>query len=434
MIRRKEGRTLLVDFNFGSPIKSSDDLVEAQTSRFITKESSIEETEGFLCKKCLGAYEKERLVNNYDIINEELEEGGYDLNPDMDEELKCQYCLKRRRDTDAVCLVDGLPSCINCSSSKKLESTNDLNYSSLGQILNETVLLNGSITEKKKGMKRFKTEADLGSEKRNTQADVFQSKSLSDFQNSISEEKQQSTSHSRKKRSMMSGTHHHTLSLNLNSVYDNSNEETNSSAQKTKISFHEYSHKEIDNKIMHLVSPKSNMELKFKTNNINFLQIEKMCKSLDYIFENTSKISINLPIICQAPKNTRVDLDILRKLEQNGNYLLILLDDKNEFLFGLVLNTFSGKKVGKLFKKFHVVDEIQMHKANKASHIEYLDAILENVIIKNNLLNVENYFNFDLITFKFNVDNAKLNKFLTISRNRDLLSSGISFMNIYDMC
>ena len=434
MIRRKEGRTLLLDFNFGSPIKSSEETAEDQASRYITKESSIQETEGFLCKSCLGAYEKERQVNNYDIINEELEEGGYDLNPDMEEELKCQYCLKKRRDTDAVCLVDGLPSCINCSSSKKLESTNDLNYSSLGQILNETVLLNGSLNEKKKGIKRMRTNIDMGSERRNAQVDVFQSKSLSEFQNSISEEKEKFGSHSRKKRSMFSGTHHHTLSLNLNSAYENSIEEINGSAQKTKISFHEYTHKEIDNKIMHLVSPKSNMELKFKTNNINFLQIEKMCKSLDYIFENTSKVSINLPIIYQAPKNSKADLDILKKLEQNGNYLLILLDDKNEFLFGLVLNTFSGKKVGKLFKKFHVVDEIQMHKANKASHIEYLDVILENIIIRNNLLNVEYYFNFDLSTYKFNVENAKLNKFLTISRNRDLLSSGISFMNIYDMC
>jgi hypothetical protein len=438
MIKGKERRSNISDFNFGSPIKSKEEEILPKKYVLENKDSGFQESDGYLCKGCLLNYENERMANNYGIIDEEIDEGGFDLNPTMEEETKCHFCMKKRKDVEAVCLVEGLPSCINCSSNKKLESNNDLNYSSLGQILNETVILNGSL-DKKKGLKRYKSESEfLSADRRNSQLENIQTKTLSEFQNYHSEEKEININHSRKKKSMFTGMHHPTLSLNLNSVYESTNATHDgtdmSFLAKSKISFHEYTHKEIDNKIMNLVSPKSSMDLKFKANNMKYFQIEKMCKSLDYIFDNSNKVTINLPIIYQSPKNTSGDSDLSKKLDSNGNYLLILLDEKNEFLFGIVLNFFNGKKIGKIFKKFHIVDEMHINKNNKSSNIEYFDPILENITIKNNLLSLDNFFNFDLLTYKFSIDNAKLLKFLTISRNRGLLTSGINFMNIYDMC
>lgn len=438
MIKRKEKRINLSDFNFGSPIKSNEEPEIPKKYLLDSKHPEIQESEGFLCKRCLNNYENERMANNYDIIDEELDEGGFDLNPMMDEETKCYYCKKKRKDVEAVCLVDGLPSCINCQAKKKLESNSDLNFSSFGQILNETVILNGSM-DRNRGLKRYKSESEfMSADRRIFQLDNIQTKTTSEFQNYNSEEKEININRSRKKKSMMTGMQNTNLSLNLNSVYENTNSNYDAADKsivyKSKISFHEYSHKEIDNKIMNLVSPKNTMDMKFKANNMKYFQIEKMCKSLDYIFDNSNKVTINLPIIYQSPKNNSEESDLSKKLDLNGNYLLIFLDEKNEFLFGIVLNFFNGKKIGKVFKKFHIVDEMHLHKNNKLSNVEYFDPILENITIKNNMLLAENHFIFDLLTYKFIVENTKLLKFLSISRNRGVLSSSINFMNIYDMC
>ena len=370
-------------------------------------------TQGFLCEGCITQYEKEKLSSYYDddeSPDEELDVLGFDLNPDMDEETTCNFCTKKRKNSPAVCLNNGKPTCLDCLNGTS-NSIEDSNLSSLNQILNDSNLLNNSQNDKKETYKRMMTDI-------NTFTKISDRiKSSMDMRYDLSPTIAKGNKKVRTN-----------ISLNLNNVYDEENgvKPQLSTSSKRRSTIFEYSNKEINSKIMNLVSPRNSVDLKFRKN-FNLNQIEKLCKSLEYIFENSSqRVTIHLPLIYEGLKTSN-NSEWAEKLNSNGNFLFTFLNSKNDFLFGFVCNTFSEKKLGKLFKRVQDIGKSKIQ-------IEYADQIFDTITIKKETILVEGQFVYDISNNKISFENTKLLKFLISPQTRQDLTSQIENFKIYDMC
>jgi hypothetical protein len=371
--------------------------------------------QGFLCEFCISQYEKEKLSSYYDeddsMAEEEMDMIGFDLNPDMEEEKYCNSCSKKRKNTPAICLNNGQPSCLDCLN--KAFNSNEESVLGSMNILNDSGIQNSAKSvDKKFTYKRMMSEAHSISK-------------ISERIKSVEYSKIDSINNGQKNK-----INKPNISMNLNNIYEEEEPKTtqltpNNNAKK-RLSIFEYSNKEINSKIMNLVSPRNSVDIKFRKN-VNLNQIEKICKSLDYIFENpTPKVAIHLPFIYDGSKTVN-ECDWTKKLDTNGNYLFSFLDSREEFLFGLVCNTFSDKKLAKLFKK---IPDIGKSK----SSIEYCDHIFDSLTITQNLLLIDGYLSYDIENRKLSLDNNKLLKFFLSSHSRQDMTAQINLMNIYDMC
>jgi hypothetical protein len=372
-------------------------------------------TQGFLCELCVTQYERQKLSSYYDedeesMSEEEMDLIGFDLNPDMEEEKYCNSCSKKRKNTTAVCLSNGQPSCLECLN-KAGHSYEESNISSIYGLNDSGVDNNSKSAQKKFAYKRMMSEAHSISK-------------ISDRIKSVEFNKIEAQNNGLKNKLNKAN-----ISMNLNNLYQEEepkmNQLTPSNAKK-RLSIFEYSNKEINSKIMNLVSPRNSVDLKFRKN-LNLNQIEKICKSLDYIFENSSqKVIIHLPFIYDGSKSVN-EIHWNKKLDSNGNYLFTFLDSREEFLFGLVCNTFSDKKIAKLFKKIQDIGKSK-------SSIEYSDHIFESITITEKLLLIDGYLSYEIENKKLSLDNNKLIKFFMSSQSRQDMTSQINIMNIYDMC
>jgi hypothetical protein len=208
--------------------------------------------------------------------------------------------------------------------------------------------------------------------------------------------------------------------------------------------FTDYTQEEIDNKIKNLVSSKTTIDLKLGKNNPIIKQIDKMCKSLEIIFQNSQIVNIHLPIIYQGSKDcTTPNKSLNDNIKENGNYLFIYLDDRKEFLFGFLFTTVYKKLAGKFFKKFinsNPSEKTVIKKENKKSNtqnyntIEFLEMIVENINFSTNFLFLDGVFKFDLSSYKFNIESDKLSKFFYLPQMKSYLSSNIKHLIVYDMC
>jgi hypothetical protein len=208
--------------------------------------------------------------------------------------------------------------------------------------------------------------------------------------------------------------------------------------------FTDYTQEEIDNKIKNLVSSKTTIDLKLRKNNPIIKQIDKMCKSLEIIFQNSQIVNIHLPIIYQGSKDcTTPNKSLNDNIKENGNYLFIYLDDRKEFLFGFLFTTVYKKLAGKFFKKFinsNPSEKTVIKKENKKSNtqnyntIEFLEMIVENINFSTNFLFLDGVFKFDLSSYKFNIESDKLSKFFYLPQMKSYLSSNIKHLIVYDMC
>lgn len=448
-----------IKLSIGNPGDLMKIINENLDSKVESVKNQVHITDGFFCRGCFRANEGKNSSSNINEDNSSFEEDpdliGYDINPEMDEETKCVYCLRKRKDNPAVCLFEGNPSCFDCASKKHLKSETtkeeiNLNISSINQLLNDSAsaLLNLSQSEVKGNggfLKRTNTIANFKNGKNaikkrhdsmamqpitpssivpslNTSINNSKFGQKNKFSIDFSSINKKEDTHSPVK--VTSRLQKPSIGLNFNDSQEGDDSKLN------KPYFTEYTHKEIDNKIMSLVSPRASIDLKYRKS-INFnTQIEKLCKSLNVIFEkvNFQKININLPPVINSKKSdfkTGGHLSgLIKNLNSTGSYLFIFTDEEKEFLFGFLLYVFTINKVAKFF--------IKSPEANPP--ITYHDTIYEGIKIEKHSLTCENNFSFDFQTFKFITESGKLMKFFFNIEEKGYLYTNIVNMDIYDMC
>jgi hypothetical protein len=190
--------------------------------------------------------------------------------------------------------------------------------------------------------------------------------------------------------------------------------------------------KEINTKIMSLLSPKTSVDMKFRRMTSTKNQIEKLCNSLEIIFESTDKIQINLPLIFESDKGDKKfpDSEIVNKFK-SGNFLFLFMDHNIEFLFGIILSGFSGKTYAKVFKK--LLNDNNRITIQASPPLEYYESTYEKVTFKSNTILLGTNFKFSFSNYQVNTEDNILTKFLKIGKTKSLISD-IHHLNIYDMC
>jgi hypothetical protein len=190
------------------------------------------------------------------------------------------------------------------------------------------------------------------------------------------------------------------------------------------------SNREINNKILNLVTPRTNGDLKFgKDSNA---RIDKLCRSLDYIFDSP-KVTINLPKIYDSLKGGINKTEWLDKINENGNYLFTFLDENDEFLFGLICNTLSNKKIGKLFKKLNPEEEHVDDLKSPNSKLKYFESTFEDIKFYDHTIIVESEFTLSFVSLKLKIENPNLSNFFYLIKTRNI-STIVNAVNLYDMC
>lgn len=399
----------------------------------------------FFCVDCFKTYEQEKTFatsgtfNNEVIDEEEERQNELDINPSMEEEKFCISCMKRNIPTQAMCLMNGEPSCSECAVKKRVlsnlpEDVNNINQINSFFIDNPVINSASENAMKEKALKRMRTLTTLtstSSEKRRVLGinnNLGQSGSVASFHHQSVDMTSASSSKNNQNsdisKTLMRNKTKYNINLNIDSIEEVDKESMNNSRLP------EVSYREIDHKIMNLVSPRTTVDLKYRKSTKS--QIERVCKSLEVIFENSQKVHINLPKIFEGSKDDSkmFDKELLQKFT-NGNFLFLFLDTNKEFLFGIVMNVFSHKMNCKIFKKFGYNEENIPEKGKPA--IEYLSDIFDQISITKNYIIIESILKFNLSTYKFLVEDGKVFKFFIYGKNKSLCNQ-IAHLNIYDMC
>jgi len=435
------------------------------------KINSFHLTEDFICYGCYSTLEKEKSNNkrqNSSIYNneEQLEDCDEDMNPEMEEEDKCVYCSKSSTISDATCLVKGQPSCIECALNfkKKPEVFSDfVRIEHITRLFSDNPIINISNSNEKaaKSVKKINEKEDSLSKSDNNSALVAELNSTKREEEKTSTKEIEHEREKERDREIFTVTRTNRkltfkdirttvnfsnyIENNFGSEIQNIPHELDNKSVKSKFlntsvskpsltSINDLTQKDINNKILNLVSPRTSIEFKYKRMNSTNRQIDKLCKSLDVIFnvQPGNKFTITLPILFQGPKFSKIEKNLFDTLQKNGNYLFYMSDVNLEFVCGLVwhCSTYDNKKIIKFFK--NIKGQNIKIKTPEFSLL-YDDDTYEEVSIKNNLILSENDFSFSMINYKLEIENLKLCKFLLNSIKR-LSIEDISYLVIYDMC
>jgi hypothetical protein len=400
------------------------------------KTNSFHLTDDFICYGCYSTFEKEKGNNkrqNSSIFNneEQLEDCEEDMNPEMEEEDRCVYCSKSSTISDATCLVKGQPACIECALNfkKKPEIFSDsVRIEHITRLFSDNPIINTSNSNEKaaKSIKKINEKEDSLSKSKsdNNSALVFELNSTQkeEEKTSAKENEREIFTVNRTNRKLTFKDIRTTVNFsnyienNFGSEIQNTQQELDIKSTKSKFlnktvskatltSDNDSTQKDINKKILNLVSPRTSIEFKHRRMSSTNRQIDKLCKSLDFIFnvQQGNKFTISLPIVFQGPKLSKIEKNLVDTLIKSGNYLFYMSDVNFEFVFGLLLSsTCDNKKIIKFFKNSHR-ENIKMK--TPEFNLTYDDDIYEEVSIKNNLILSENDFSFSMINYKLEIEN-----------------------------
>jgi hypothetical protein len=380
------------------------------------------------------------------------ERGDYN-NPTMDEESFCVICLQIGVESPAKCLVKGLPNCLECSTrgvSKRISlKMEDSTLESINKFFIDSMQnhKNAISDSKKTGLKRMKTFSMF-----NIPSSGNSSNNNSSIKPNLGHANTGETRHDilRDRDGVENSQFKLTLEDYVVDPPNNSISETilkkSLTKHKTKSIFNNNDHimdnilgnngKFQKNSAKNLfTSPKNSDNPKYKRMSTTFSNpLEKLIKSIDIILNSSdSKMQIHLPFIFQGVKN---DFNIFDNHQMNtfknlGNFLIIFLNNKNEFQLGIILANVMGKNYSKLFKKIRA-EEGDM---NSGDDVKYYEKMFDKAEFKTDIFTINGIIKFSLKTYTFTISDSGVKEFLKISpKSSKSLIEDINCLNIYDMC
>jgi hypothetical protein len=303
-------------------------------------------------------------------------------NPSMEEEIYCVYCMKESRMNLCALLIQGQPGCLECF--KRITEG--------GESVTKFHKYNQSL---KKSNTVFNASNDI------------EDNLLNVSKNSIDDIDITGSKHQRARTKLQ-------FDIGL--------------LEKSESDIAVNKGQNLDNKFMKLFSPKTGTTLKFSTRHKSLAQniFDRLTGSLEVLLKNTNNFSINLPVIYEANRNEKKSLDTLTlSTLDNGNYLFLFLDDKNELLYGKVMNSVGGKNSSKFFKKI-----------KNSKNIDYSE-VLEGIAFdpEKNVIKHTGFL-FNLSSYNFACNSMKLMSFLCYKKDKInvMLYNNIFSIKIYDMC